>query len=127
MLLVEEECYVSLIGIRIWNYDISLLASGTRLPCASKTIKSYKVFFFQRVSYEDACQHTHVQCAVVRVRAKSILKSVCNVRACGLFSGARCTITFLHIIKRCLALYGGLFAGFLAVLFKSLLFSSLWA
>ena len=35
------------------------------------------------MSYEDACQHTHVQCAVVCVRAKSILKSVCNVRAFG--------------------------------------------
>ena len=45
VLLVEEECYVSLIGIRIWNYDISLLASRTRLPCAMKTIKSYEVFF----------------------------------------------------------------------------------
>ena len=44
MLLVEEECYVSLIGIRIWNYDISLLASGTRLPWASDNKKLQGIF-----------------------------------------------------------------------------------
>ena len=36
---------------------------------------------------EGACAHAHVRCAVahVRVRAKSILKSVRDVRGCGLF------------------------------------------
>ena len=40
-----------------------------------------------------------VQCADarVRVRAKSILKSVRDVRACGSFLGVRCATVFLHI------------------------------
>ena len=39
-----------------------------------------------------------MRCAVarVRVRAKSILKSVQDVRACGSFLGVRCAITLLH-------------------------------
>ena len=39
------------------------------------------------MSCEGACEHAHVRCAVarVRVRAKSILKSVRDVRACGSF------------------------------------------
>ena len=43
--------------------------------------------FCQRVSCEGKCAHAHVQCAGIRVRAKSIMKSVCDVCACGLFSG----------------------------------------
>ena len=43
------------------------------MPCPS----------MQGMSCEGACAHAHVRCAVacVRVRAKSILKSVQNVRA----------------------------------------------
>ena len=39
------------------------------------------------MSCEGACAHAHVRCAVARVcvRAKSILKSVRDVRACGSF------------------------------------------
>ena len=52
------------------------------------------------MSCEGACAHAHVQCAVarVRVRAKSILKSVRNVRACGPFLGVRCAIALLHTL-----------------------------
>jgi hypothetical protein len=37
-----------------------------------------------------------VRCAVARVRAKSFLKSVSDVRACATFSGVQCAITLLH-------------------------------
>ena len=50
----------------------------------------------QGVSCEGKCAHAHVRCAVARVRAKSILESVQNVRACGPFLGVRCAITLLH-------------------------------
>ena len=52
----------------------------------------------QSMSCEGACAHAHVQCAVagVCVRAKSILKSVRNVRACGPFLCVRCEIPLLH-------------------------------
>ena len=54
--------------------------------------------YIQGMSCEGACAHAHVRCAVahVRVRAKSILKSVRDVRACGSFSVVRCAITLLH-------------------------------
>ena len=63
--------------------------------------KSFQVSLYQRyqrVSCEGACEHAHVRCAVahVRVRAKSILKSVRNVRVCGLFLGVWCAIALLH-------------------------------
>ena len=50
------------------------------------------------MSCEGACAHAHVRCAVARVpvRAKSILKSVRNVRACGSFLCVRCAIPLLH-------------------------------
>ena len=50
------------------------------------------------MSCEGACEHAHVRCAVTRVcvRAKSILKSVRDVRACGSFLGVRCAIALLH-------------------------------
>ena len=52
----------------------------------------------QGMSCEGACAHAHVRSAVarVRVRAKSILESVRDVRACGPFLGVRCAITLLH-------------------------------
>ena len=52
----------------------------------------------QAMGCEGACAHVHVQCAVarVRVRAKSILKSVWDVRVCGSFLGVRCAIALLH-------------------------------
>ena len=50
----------------------------------------------QGMGCEGACAHAHVRCAVARVRAKSFLKSVCDVRACATFSGVRCAITLLH-------------------------------
>ena len=54
--------------------------------------------YIQGMSCEGACAHAHVGCAVARVRvcAKSILKSVRDVRACGSFLGVRCAITLLH-------------------------------
>ena len=54
----------------------------------------------QGMGCEGACAHTHVRCAVarVRVRAKSILKSVRDVRACGSFFGVRCAIALLHTL-----------------------------
>ena len=44
---------------------------------------------WQGMSSEGVCAHAHVRCAVahVCVRAKSILKSVRDVRACGSFFG----------------------------------------
>ena len=52
----------------------------------------------QGMSCEGVCAHAHVQCAVarVRVRAKSILESVRDVRACVSFLGVRCAIALLH-------------------------------
>ena len=49
---------------------------------------------------EGACTHAHVRCAVarVRVRAKSILKRVCDVRACGTFLGTK----LLFFVNFCL-------------------------
>ena len=46
-------------------------------------------YVHQGMSCKGACAHAHVQCAVthVRVRVKSILKSVRDVRACGSFLG----------------------------------------
>jgi hypothetical protein len=71
-------------GLRLWR-------TGMLFSTKSKGHK-------QGMSCEGACAHTHVRCAVTRVRAKSILKSVRDVRACGLFSSARCAITLLHTI-----------------------------
>ena len=48
------------------------------------------------MSCEGACAHAHVRSAVARVRVKSILESVRDVRACGPFLGVRCAITLLH-------------------------------
>ena len=48
------------------------------------------------MSCEGACAHAHVRSVVARVRAKSILESVRDVRACGPFLGVRCAITLLH-------------------------------
>ena len=50
------------------------------------------------MSCEGACAHAHVRCAVarVRVRVKSILKSVRDVRLCGSFLGVRCATLLLH-------------------------------
>ena len=63
------------------------------------------------MSCEGACAHAHVRCAVarVRVRAKSILESVRDVRACGPFLGVRCAIALLHtfwdkIARKCYVL-----------------------
>ena len=60
------------------------------------------VDFFQAMSCEGACAHAHVRCAVarVRVRAKSILKSVRDVRACVrlVFRRAMCDHTFAHFL-----------------------------
>ena len=55
--------------------------------------------FLQAMSCEGACAHAHVRCAVarVRVRAKSILESVRDVRACGPFLGVRCAITLFTL------------------------------
>ena len=41
----------------------------------------------QGMGCEGACAHARVRCAVarVRVRAKRLLKQVCDVRACGRF------------------------------------------
>ena len=52
----------------------------------------------QGMSCEGVCAHAQVRCAVarVRVRAKSILKSVRDVRACGSFLSVRSAITLLH-------------------------------
>ena len=57
------------------------------------------------MSCEGACAHAHVRCAVarVRVRAKSILKSVRDVRACGSFSGVRCATALLHTFRNKIA------------------------
>ena len=53
------------------------------------TIFTQKGPKLQGMSCEGACAHAHVRYAGagVRVRAKSILKSVRDVRACGSFLG----------------------------------------
>ena len=50
--------------------------------------------FQQTVSCEIKFAHAHVRAHshVCDVRAKSILKSACDVRACGSFSAVRCAI-----------------------------------
>ena len=64
------------------------------------------VSYFQGMSCEGACAHAHVRCAVacVHVRAKSILKSVRDVRGC-----AMCDHIFSHfwnkIAINCLKTY----------------------
>ena len=70
--------------------------NGTFYPCMLFEI--FWATFLQGMSCEGACAHAHVRCAVarVRVRAKSILKSVRDVRACGSFLGVRCAIALLH-------------------------------
>ena len=52
------------------------------------------------MSCDGACAHAHVRCAVARVhvRAKSILKSVRDVRACGSFLGVQCATLLLHTL-----------------------------
>ena len=54
------------------------------------------------MSCEGACAQAHMRCAVarVRVRAKSILESVRDVRACGPFMGVRCEIALLHLFAQ---------------------------
>ena len=54
----------------------------------------------QGLSCEGACAHAHVRCAVARVlvSAKSILKSVRDVRVCGSFLGVRCAIALLRTL-----------------------------
>ena len=52
----------------------------------------------QGMSCKGACAHALVRCGVARVhvRAKSILKSVRDVRASGSFLGVRCATVFFH-------------------------------
>ena len=57
-------------------------------PAIFKCLKDsliYTLSHMQGMSCEGACGHAHVRCAVARVHvcAKSILKSVRDVRACG--------------------------------------------
>ena len=54
---------------------------------------------FEYMSCKGACAHAHVRCAVARVRAKSILESVRDVRACGPYMGVRCAIALLHTFR----------------------------
>ena len=51
------------------------------------------------MSCEGACAHLHVRFAVarVRVRAKSILESVRDVRACGPFFDVRCAVARVRV------------------------------
>ena len=55
------------------------------------TYADFKITKYQGMGCEGACAHAHVRCVVahVRVRAKSIQKSVRDVRACGSFLGVR--------------------------------------
>ena len=72
-----------------------LIQSQTLIKVAhTKPILAIK----QGMSCEGACAHRHVPCAVARVhvRAKSILKSVRDVRACGSFLCVRCATLLLH-------------------------------
>ena len=66
------------------------------------------------MSCEGACAHAHVRSAVarVRVRAKSILESVRDVRACGPLLGVRCAITLLHIFWDKIASFRTTFPNF---------------
>jgi hypothetical protein len=59
---------------------------GKKIQAASSTGAR---MVYQRVSCEGAI-------ACVCVHAKSILKSVCDVHACGSFSGMQCAIALLH-------------------------------
>ena len=51
-----------------------------------------KVFIEQTVSCEFKFAHVHAHSHVCNVRAKSIMKCVCHVRACSPFSAVRCGI-----------------------------------
>ena len=48
-------------------------------------IQAVEQTILQGMSCEVPCVHAHVRCLVARVLAKSILKSVRNVRVCGSF------------------------------------------
>ncbi len=62
--------------------------------------KHHFIDYLQSMGCEGARVYAHVRFAVahVRVRAKSILKCVCDVRACGLFGRLRCDRTFAHFL-----------------------------
>ena len=51
------------------------------------------------MSFEGACGHVRCAVARVHVRAKSILKSVRDVRACGSFLGVQCATLLLHTLR----------------------------
>ena len=60
----------------------------------------FEISYYQGMSCEGACAHAHVRIAVARVRAKSILESVREMRACGPFFGcAMCDHTFAHFLS----------------------------
>ena len=48
---------------------------------------------------EGACAHANVRFAVARVRAKSLLIHVCDVRACGHFSRVRRVTAISHVLR----------------------------
>ena len=82
------------------NFHVSILGENfNEIPEIFNS--AHKVFYLeitnrQGMSCEGACAHAHVRCAVARVRAKSFLKSVRDVRACGSFLGVRCATIFFH-------------------------------
>ena len=53
----------------------------------NKDLENWNSNILQSMGWEGACAHARVRCAVarVRVRAKRLLKQVCDVRACGRF------------------------------------------
>ena len=95
--MIKSRIFVTMI---LCEKEGNLLTDGWILPACFR-VKFIELFWaavfqpnMQGLSCEGACAHASVRCAVarMRVRAKSILKSVRDVRACGSLSGVRCAM-----------------------------------
>ena len=84
--IIRTNMYVHLDGFAKKYINILAPTEITGIRLGINLIFS-NLSFCQRVSCEGECAHAHVRCAGIRVRLKSNMKSVCNVCACGSFSG----------------------------------------
>ena len=85
--------------ISLWSFKLHSCDSKNKKP---NYFPFYQITFQQGMSCEGACAHAHVRCAVarVRVRAKSILRSVRDVRACGSFWACDVRPYFCTLLER---------------------------
>ncbi len=83
--------------------DPARAQSYSHPQCQAHPIPLYEsdnYIYYQAVSCEIEFAHAHVRAHlhVCDVRAKSILKRVCDVRACGPFGRAMCDLTLAHFL-----------------------------